>query len=252
MLISASQIIVQSFNLYKKNWKLLGKYALFLLIPLLVLTLPGLVVITKFLNSIYGLGLYIILTIAVSLFSILISIALTKTIAELYSKSSETKNVKENLRLSVSLIIPTVLAAILSGLIILGGIILFIIPGIIFSIWYSFIFYSVVLDNKKNMEALRTSKSLVKGRWWGVWWRLFAPAIIFALIQLIISWILKIPFAIFKTVGGNIAILIISLLSTLATVLFLPLTTAAPTILYLELKKTPLEEVPAITPSIQQ
>ena len=57
------------------------------------------------------------------------------------------------------------------------GLILLIIPGIIFMVWYYFSSYVNVLEVNKNngLEALTSSKELVKGRWFKTLWRLIAP-----------------------------------------------------------------------------
>ncbi len=65
--------------------------------------------------------------------------------------------------------------ALLYGVIIAAGIILFIIPGIIWGIYYSMAFYACAFEDKRGMDALRKSKELVKGyvwtiiRRWGFW-----------------------------------------------------------------------------------
>jgi hypothetical protein len=53
----------------------------------------------------------------------------------------------------------------LAMLIVVGGLLLFIIPGIIWGVYYSFGIFVVVLRNKRGMAALNYSKSLVKPQW---------------------------------------------------------------------------------------
>ena len=57
-----------------------------------------------------------------------------------------------------------VIVSILQGLIVLGGILLLVIPGIIFIIWYAFATMAVILEEKRPREALAFSHSLVRGR----------------------------------------------------------------------------------------
>jgi hypothetical protein len=45
---------------------------------------------------------------------------------------------------------------------------LLIIPGIIFSVYYSLSSWSLIYENKKGNEALKRSKSLIEGYWWAV------------------------------------------------------------------------------------
>ncbi len=56
----------------------------------------------------------------------------------------------------------------LAGLIILGFTLLLVIPGIIRSIYYSFIVFVVILRNINGKTALDYSKNLVEGQWWRV------------------------------------------------------------------------------------
>jgi len=56
----------------------------------------------------------------------------------------------------------------MAGLIILGYTLLFIVPGIIRSVYYTFSMYIVVLRKISGKEALDYSKKLVEGQWWHV------------------------------------------------------------------------------------
>ncbi|MBI4363506.1 MAG: hypothetical protein HY545_01510 [Candidatus Doudnabacteria bacterium] len=77
------------------------------------------------------------------------------------------------------------------GLIVIAGIILLIIPGIIFSIWYAFA-PIILLDEKlRGWEALKSSRELVKGFFGQVFSRLFAAAIIFGAIYIPLTIIFK-------------------------------------------------------------
>jgi hypothetical protein len=52
-----------------------------------------------------------------------------------------------------------------------GGYLLFIIPGIIFTIWFSFSQYILATENIAGMNALLKSKAYVKDRWFDVFIR---------------------------------------------------------------------------------
>lgn len=45
---------------------------------------------------------------------------------------------------------------------------IFIIPGIIFSVYWSFFILAIILKDKKYLSALNYSRDVVKGRWWKV------------------------------------------------------------------------------------
>ncbi len=76
---------------------------------------------------------------------------------------------------------------LLSGLAILGGYFMLIIPGIMMMVWFSFILFTVVVENKWGLNALTQSREWTRGYWWPIAWRM------------IMIWILTtvIPLAIF-------------------------------------------------------
>ena len=66
---------------------------------------------------------------------------------------------------------------------------LFIIPGIIFLVYYFFAEWVLIFEDYEGMSALRRSKELVKGYWWSV----FGRFLTFGLIHLAIILVLSIP-----------------------------------------------------------
>lgn len=78
------------------------------------------------------------------------------------------------------------------GLIILLGLVLLIIPAILFGVWYSFSIWLVMDKDMKIGEALKTSKAMVKGRFWKVLGRSF----VFGLFSFFVSLIFTaVPYA---------------------------------------------------------
>lgn len=97
-----------------------------------------------------------------------------------------------------------------SGLIIIGGMMLFAVPGIIFAVWFTFAIYVAIDENLKGMKALLKSKEYVRGHWWGVLWR----QIFIGLIMLIISCVVSL---IFKQINNAIISAVANLVLTLVT-----------------------------------
>ena len=62
---------------------------------------------------------------------------------------------------------------------------LFIIPGIIFGVYWIFASYVFIGENKGIFESLKTSRSIIKGNWWKV----FGWILLFGLIAIGISLI---------------------------------------------------------------
>jgi hypothetical protein len=67
---------------------------------------------------------------------------------------------------------------IIAGLIIMGLTLLLIIPGVIWSVYYIFRTFVVVLRMKSGSEALKYSKSLVVRKWWKVFGYTFVFGIV--------------------------------------------------------------------------
>lgn len=82
------------------------------------------------------------------------------------------------------------LVGLLNFLTVVGGFILFIVPGVIFSIWYMFAMIISITEDKKGWNAMVASKMYVKGRWWAVVWRLIAGTLLISLCSFLMSLIL--------------------------------------------------------------
>ena len=61
---------------------------------------------------------------------------------------------------------------ILVTLIVTGGLVLLMVPGIIFSIWFALAAYIFVIEGKKGMAALLTGREYTRNRWWPVFGRI--------------------------------------------------------------------------------
>lgn len=78
------------------------------------------------------------------------------------------------------------LISIVLGFIILGGIVLLIIPAVIFGVWYSFSLFLVMDKDLSIKESLSQSKAMVKGKFWKILGRI----LIFALFGFLIGFVL--------------------------------------------------------------
>ncbi len=78
---------------------------------------------------------------------------------------------------------------ILAVLIMFGGLVLLVIPGIIFMVWFTPLYFVLISEGHKGLNALLRSKEYVSGRWWKVFWRLIAIILIGLAISLLIGGI---------------------------------------------------------------
>ncbi|MEK7168493.1 MAG: hypothetical protein AAB778_00600 [Patescibacteria group bacterium] len=75
---------------------------------------------------------------------------------------------KEIFRLGYKNMLKFFLISLVVGLIVLVGLVLLVIPAIMFGVWYSFSTWLVLDKNMGVFEALKQSKAMVKGRFWKV------------------------------------------------------------------------------------
>jgi len=242
MLIKSLDIIKQSLILYKNNWRKFVPFLILLLVPTIIISVlaAGSLYLSAIVpSSILISSLIVLAVIAASIiFTIWATIVLNKVMHNCLGEKT-TKEWREAFSENNHLVWPVIATSIIVFLIVLGGTILLVIPGIIFSVWYVFVFYTVIFENKKGMEALAVSKKLVTGRWWSILWRLIVPGLIFGISAAIIIGILnKILNYIFAE--GLYLILSATILNSLINVVVTPLTAGALLILYLNAKKTPI------------
>lgn len=250
MLPNARAIIRESFSQYKKNFKVFLPYILIFFIPYVLVSLMPIanVYIFSMLGGassgssamkMLGLSMIAVIYLTLIIFVLWASIALTRVMNEKFGSKEEKPvlSTKEEMNKAKKYLWPVLWTGLLTALIVIGGTLLLVIPGIIFSLWYSFSSYSAMLDDKKGMPALNYSKSLVKGRWWGVFWRLFAPGFVFGVISSLVQMVVLFPLSFLTYYSDNVLINSLSIIITLAVgSLLMPLAMSAPLILYRELK----------------
>ena len=101
----------------------------------------------------------------------------------------EIKGVKETFKLAWPRVGNYAITTILVGLLLLGGFLLLIIPGILVLVWFAFANYIVVTEKIGARDALRRSKALVKGYFWQVLGRGAVFVLFYLLIQIVASLI---------------------------------------------------------------
>lgn len=238
MLKTSTEIIKGSWDLYAKNWRKFLPILALLLLPSVVLSALGAM-------SLY-LEIYLpksslisnVIILAVFAASMLLalwgSIALIRALA--LANSNQLFDWKNIFSTSSNLIWPVLWTSLLVSLIVLGGSLLLIVPGIIFAIWYNFSLYAVVFENAKGLGALRASKALVTGRWWAIFWRWVAPGIVFTVFNMAVSYILvflinRLPLPMF------IQSSLLRISSSVVSVALAPLVAGAGLILYQSAKQ---------------
>ncbi len=171
----------QSWSFFKNHWQIL---VFITLIPTVIkygssllaqTNSPGLIII--------GILLSILSVIA----SLVMVVALVDLVHRLTNDSSATLTIKGQYKLGLQLFFPSLLVYLISGLATMGGIFLFIIPGIIISIYSCLSIYTFIIDGKRGFSAILESYSLVYGKGVNVFVRLFVFALVISLFSVIIS-----------------------------------------------------------------
>lgn len=228
---------------YHKFPKLMTGFIALMFLPVLFigmtkfsLDLIGLVYGTLSFNSL----LWIIGSILVSLASLWVTLAYMTALADIDSGKMPEK-IRTYLKKTRGLIFPAFGLTIVVSLIVAGGFVLLIIPGVIFSIWFVFTLQARVLDQKKGTSALTQSKSLVTGNWWEVFGRIVLATIVVTVCMSIVEAIFNSFFPgdlnllTFQTL--TVLSFIITVLTAAVQAIFTPFASAIPTIMYLDLKK---------------
>ncbi len=106
---------------------------------------------------------------------------------------------------------PLFVAGLFSALFTILGFVLLIIPGIIVSVWLSFVYFTTVIENKRGMEALKASKAYVEGYWWAVFGRILLVGLVIGLISAAVGGLA------IMIMGDNLGTLVQNIISLAAT-----------------------------------
>lgn len=194
--------------LLKRTWAIFKKRVW----TLLLIVIIGVVLIGVPSAIFIGIGIFLSKSIA-AFKAIIISITLSISgivalffailfqIAFLIAVADHNIGVKESFIRAKSKVFSFLWLTILMCLIITGGYILFFVPGIIFTVWFFFALFVFIAEDVRGMDALVKSKHYVKGKWWGVFGRVFAlwlTSVVVSIIPVIgqVLGIFLVPFSI--------------------------------------------------------
>ncbi|MBI5655004.1 hypothetical protein HZC53_05140 [Candidatus Uhrbacteria bacterium] len=240
----AWELVMDSWRLFTANWNQTIKISIWLLYF-------GLAEFAIYLLSIFTptAGFLLMpLGLAMGVVSIWISIRLMLATLKLADKKSLGDPAADNSR-AWDLFLPLVWIGILEFLIVMGGFLLLIIPGIFLSVALSFSQLILVEKDKRGLEALSASRELVKGRWWSTFWRIVLGSIVFGFAILGIQILVLGIFAVLVGPSNFISLMqsenpdplfsgTISLLSTILQAATLPLFFSYNVKLYRALQKS--------------
>lgn len=176
---SATRLLKQSWEIYCSRIKtLIGITA----IPVVFSLLTELIIPSKKTSiEFFILGMMFFLT------SVFLWLLVTPT---LIFSIKENLDLKQSYKKGFKILTLYLWVATLKALIIFAGFILLIIPGFIFSIWFSLAGYILIFEQKRGMSALWRSKDLVSGKFWKVLWRFLVFGVIIFIIAFSLGFLI--------------------------------------------------------------
>ena len=193
---TSKQALSASWELYKQNWKSFTGLILFIYAGMFITIIIG-AFIVGFFAVVFRAHLALLTTIGVPLafvagIAIFIWIFLCSfSLVTLAIHAQEGMKAVPALRLTWRSLGKLLWTGIVFGVLVFLGYLLFIIPGIVLSIYWSFAFYVCLTEDKSGYAALKRSRELVRGYVWTfikrwVFWMYLALAFtIFSLIPIL-------------------------------------------------------------------
>ncbi|MBI4053919.1 MAG: hypothetical protein HY397_01155 [Candidatus Doudnabacteria bacterium] len=178
-LSSATMLLKESWKIYSQRFKtLIGIQLAVVVLIILAVLVFGLAFGFNAQNSpkdvAYTEGNIIaIMTLAIFFIVAFIYLQIWTQVATLFAIKDRRENIgiKESFRRARHLLGSYFWLGLVSGMVMMGGYLLFFVPGLIISVLVSFAVYVFVAEGHKGMDALLKSRDYVKGRWGSVFWR---------------------------------------------------------------------------------
>jgi competence protein ComGC len=198
---SATAILGQALAIYKQR---IGTFLGVMIIPVLIATVvtvwgifSGIGLLVSFFSSkfaIVGIALVIGLIILLVIAAVIIQMWGQTALIYAIKDSQERIGVIESYRRGWHKTISYLWISFLVGLITLGGALFFVVPGIIFFIWFSLAGFVLIAEDLRGMDALLKSREYVRGKWFSVFWRFFFFGVIAAIPGIVFKFV-NIPFS---------------------------------------------------------
>lgn len=232
--LSLSLLLQQTVALYREHrWNYLG-YSAWLFVPIV-----GIILANVFENILLVAGLFIFGVMKFMLMLWIMVILIRMTFAFIHKQTLDQKTLAWE---SVKLLMPVFIVGSLYALVTLGGLLLLIVPGILFGFWYVFAPLTVILDEKRPLEALSASRELVRGRFASVAWVIICEQLLLGLLSMMILVIVATPIVVFAQFDP-IALLTpptplwFTILQEMIEILIFPFSAIFATVVFVELKK---------------
>ena len=245
--MSATRIIDRVFFFYSRNFIKFITMVAVIFIPVGVLSSLLTIQSTKYIYSGEGLnnGLVMAMSLGASLLTMIGTVISSGILAQGFSELYLGKKIETGSVFGVVLpkLGSMLGAGIVSTIIILIGYCLFVVPGIIFGLWYSMISVVIVLEGIGGMKSLGRSKELAKGNLGKIFGTLFLAGLIAA----VINWAIVGAFNMIMGVGmaassdalsgaSNMYLILAQVFNTVSTIIVTPITAGTIVLIYYDLR----------------
>jgi hypothetical protein len=231
--LGIGEILSTAFQLYRRHWRTLFAIAAVVVVPLTLLqylfgylvrtqgettrngvveTATWAVAIAGLLAALAGILMYLVLTGAI-----------TRAVAA--EVAGEDPSLEQSYRFGFHRLGSVLLVSVLVGLAIIGGLILFIIPGIYIGVRLCVSIEALVVEGRRGTEAMGRSWGLVGGHWWHAFFTLLVAALLTGVVNAVITA----PFSATNWFVQAVA-------AAVATVVTLPYGVLVGVLLYLDLR----------------
>ncbi len=185
------KLLGDSLAFFKNNFRTLFIVTIFsIIIPMVlgILSSVGFVslLVLALKSSPYFLIVLALLFVLFLILMILFQVWAYSSLIYAVKDSGERIGAGESLRRGWRKINSLFITGVIGFFIILGGYVLFFVPGLIFSMWFALSMLIVVAEDKRGLNALLASKEYVRG-YWG---RVFGRLLLFSILTMVIAVIL--------------------------------------------------------------
>jgi len=228
------EILSTAFQLYQRHWRTLFAIAAVVVVPFTLLqyligdqvrtrgeeVANGVVIETA--SWSVGLAGLVAALAGVVMFLVLTG-AITRAVAA--EVAGEDPSVEQSYRFGFHRFWSVLLVSLLVGLATIGGLILFIIPGIYIGVRLAVSIEALVVEGRRGTEAMGRSWELVGGHWWHA----FGTLVVAGLLTGVVNALITAPF-------GNTSWFVQAVAAAVATVVTLPYGVLVGVLLYLDLR----------------
>jgi hypothetical protein len=231
--LGVGEVLSTALQLYRRHWRTLLAIAAVVVVPVTLVqyllgdlvrtqgetTRNGVVEAATWSVGIAGL----VAALAGILTYLVLTGAITRAVAA--EVAGQDPSVEQSYRFGFHRLGSVLLVSVLVGLAIVGGLILFVIPGIYIGIRLCVSIEALVVEGRRGTEAMGRSWGLVGGHWWHA----FGTVVVGGLLTGIVNAVITAPF-------GDTSWFVQAVAAAVATVVTLPYSALVGVLLYLDLR----------------